>query len=159
MAANSIGKEVSLVKRKTTPEAICGLIGDELKDLLRKQARSRDKLLALVVGVPAITNVDEGSVLSISTLEGWRSVPLRAMLSKIAGCLVIVENDTNLAAQGEHYCGSAQRRQGLRLHQYRHQRRRGHFSRRKDSSWRRLVCRRNCLSASSLHLSPPANHP
>jgi hypothetical protein len=35
--------------------------------------------------VPAITNVDEGSVLLISNLEGWRSVPLRAMLSKIAG--------------------------------------------------------------------------
>ena len=101
-------EEISLVKRKTTPEVVCGLIGDELKKLLRKHARSRDKLLALVVGVPAITNVDEGSVLSISTLEGWRSVPLRAMLSKIAGCLVIVENDMNLAAQGEYYCGSAQ---------------------------------------------------
>jgi glucokinase len=102
-------EEISLVKRKTTPEVVCGLIGDELKKLLRKHARNRDKLLALVVGVPAITNVDEGTVLSISTLEGWRSVPLRAMLSKIAGCLVIVENDMNLAAQGEYYCGSAQR--------------------------------------------------
>ncbi len=30
------------------------------------------------------------------------------MLTKIAGCLAIVENDMNLAAQGEHYCGSAQ---------------------------------------------------
>lgn len=101
-------EEISLAKRKTTPEAICGLIGSELKKLLRKQAKSRGKLLALVVGVPAITNVDEGSVLSISTLDGWRSVPLRAMLSKITGCLVIVENDMNLAAQGEYYCGSAQ---------------------------------------------------
>jgi glucokinase len=101
-------EEISLAKRKTTPEVVCGLIGDELKKLLRKHGRSRDKLLALVVGVPAITNVDEGSVLSISTLEGWRSVPLRAMLTKIAGCLVIVENDMNLAAQGEYYCGSAQ---------------------------------------------------
>jgi len=52
--------------------------------------------------------VREGSVLSISTLEGWRSVPLRAMLTKIAKCLVIVENDTNLAAQGEQQCGAAQ---------------------------------------------------
>src|ERR1700728_2192715 len=30
------------------------------------------------------------------------------MLNKIAGCIVIVENDTNLAAQGEQYCGAAQ---------------------------------------------------
>ena len=100
--------KVSLANRKTTPEAICGYIGDELKDLLRKQKKTRAELLALVVGVPAITNVEEGSVLSISTLQDWRSVPLRAMLSKIAKCLVIVENDTNLAAQGEQYCGAAQ---------------------------------------------------
>ncbi len=101
-------KKFSLAKRKTTPEAICGYIGEELKMLLRKQKKTREQLLALVVGVPAITNVEEGSVLSISTLEGWRSVPLRAMLSKVVNCLVIVENDMNLAAQGEHYSGAAQ---------------------------------------------------
>jgi glucokinase len=101
-------REVTLSHRKTMPEAVCNLIGEELKSMLRKHKKSRDKLLALVIGVPAITNVEEGSVLSISNLDGWRSVPLRAMLSKITGCIVVVENDTNLAAQGEHYCGSAQ---------------------------------------------------
>jgi glucokinase len=101
-------RKISLAKRRTTPEAICGYIGDELKDVLRKQKKTREQLLAAVVGVPAITNVEEGSVLSISTLEGWRSVPLRAMLGRIVNCLVIVENDTNLAAQGEQYCGAAQ---------------------------------------------------
>ena len=101
-------QRIPLAKRKTTPEAICGYIGEELKALLKRQKKTREQLLALVVGAPAITNVDEGSVLSISTLEGWRSVPLRTMLSKIANCLVIVENDMNLAAQGEHYCGAAQ---------------------------------------------------
>jgi len=101
-------QKILLAKRKTTPDAICGYIGEELKVLLRKQKKTRGQLLAVVVGVPAITNVEEGSVLSISTLEGWRSVPLRAMLSKIANCLVIVENDMNLAALGEHYCGAAQ---------------------------------------------------
>lgn len=101
-------QKLSLAKRKTTPDAICGYIGEELKILLRKQKKTRAQLLAVVVGVPAITNVEEGSVLSISTLEGWRSVPLRAMLTKIANCLVIVENDMNLAALGEHYCGAAQ---------------------------------------------------
>ncbi len=101
-------QDVSLVGRSTTPEAICRYIGDELKILLRKHRKTRDQVLALAAGLPAITNVEEGSVLSISTLEGWRSVPLRAMLTKVVGCLVIVENDTNLAAQGEQYCGAAQ---------------------------------------------------
>jgi glucokinase len=100
--------EMPLEGRKTTPDAICILIGEEVRRLLRKHRKKREQLLAVVVGVPAITNVDEGMVLSISTLENWRSVPLRAKLSKIVDCLVIVENDTNLAAQGERYCGAAQ---------------------------------------------------
>jgi len=100
--------EILLAGRRTTPDAICILIGEEVRRLLRKHRKKREQLLAVVVGVPAITNVDEGVVLSISTLENWRSVPLRAKLGKIIDCLVIVENDTNLAAQGERYCGAAQ---------------------------------------------------
>jgi glucokinase len=101
-------QKIPLHNRRTTPEAICGYIGEELKGLLRRQKKTREQLLIVVAGVPAITNVDEGSVLSISTLEGWRSVPLRSMLSKVANCMVIVENDMNLAALGEKYCGAAQ---------------------------------------------------
>lgn len=101
-------QKIPLHNRRTTPEAICGYIGEELKGVLRRQKKTREQLLIAVAGVPAITNVDEGSVLSISTLEGWRSVPLRSMLSKVANCMVIVENDMNLAALGERYCGAAQ---------------------------------------------------
>jgi glucokinase len=64
-------------------------------------------LLAWVVAVPAITNVDDGTVVSVSTLDNWRSVPLRALLNKVVSCLVIVENDTNLSALGERYRGAA----------------------------------------------------
>ena len=99
---------IPLANRKTTPDAICILIGEEVRRLLRKHRKKREQLLALVVGVPAITNVDEGMVLSISTLESWRTVPLRTKLNRIVDCLVIIENDTNLAAQGERYCGAAQ---------------------------------------------------
>jgi glucokinase len=99
--------KIPLAKRKTTPDAICDYIDKNLDSLLHRNKKTREHLLLMVVGVPAITNVEEGSVLSISTLEGWRSVPLRAMLGKIVNCLVIVENDTNLAAQGERFCGAA----------------------------------------------------
>jgi glucokinase len=98
---------VLLTGHKTTPEAICHLIGIELRRLLRKQKLAREQLLVLVVAVPAITNVDDGIVVSVSTLDNWRSVPLRALLNKVVRCLVIVENDTNLSALGERYRGAA----------------------------------------------------
>jgi glucokinase len=100
--------KVSLEGQKTTPEAVCHLIGVEIRRLLRKQKMAREQLLTLVVAVPAITNVDDGIVVSVSTLENWRSVPLRALLNKVVDCLVIIENDTNLSALGERYRGAAQ---------------------------------------------------
>jgi len=104
---------IALTNRKTTPAAICSYIDRALQNLLRKQKKTREQLLVMVVGVPAIANVEAGSVLSVSTLEGWRAVALRAMLNKVVNCLVIIENDTNLAAQGEHYCGAAQTEQNF----------------------------------------------
>ena len=99
---------VSLVGQSTTPEAVCHLIREQVRGILKKYKKSRDQLLALTVGVPAIADVDKGVVVSISTLENWRSVPLRTMLMKFVECLVIVENDTNLAALGERFRGAAQ---------------------------------------------------
>lgn len=106
---------VSLAGRRTDPESVCALIGGEIKHLLRKQKMTREQLLAMVVGVPAIANVDEGIVLSISTLDKWRSVPLRALLSKIVKGAVIIENDTNLSALGERYRGAAKNEQTFLL--------------------------------------------
>ncbi len=83
------------------------MISIELRRLLRKQRLAREQLLVLAVAVPAITNVADGIVVSISTLDNWRSVPLRALLNKVVDCLVIVENDTNLSALGERYRGAA----------------------------------------------------
>ena len=102
---------VPLDGQKTNPEAICSLIGEETRRLFRKHKKAREQLLALVVGVPAITNDEEGIVLSVSTLEDWRSVPLRRLLSKHVDCLIVVENDTNLAAVGERHRGAARTEQ------------------------------------------------
>ena len=98
---------LSLEEIRTTPDAICQLIGTETRRLLKKHKLLREQLLAVVVAVPAITNVREGIVISITTLNEWRDVPLRSLLSKVVRCLVIIENDTNLSAIGERYRGAA----------------------------------------------------
>ncbi len=98
--------EVDLPKRPVTPETVCTRISESVHDLLRKHKQKPEQLLALIVGVPAITNVKDGTVLSVSPL-GWRAVPLRTLLGRDFECLITIENDTNLAAQGEHYRGAA----------------------------------------------------
>jgi glucokinase len=112
LLADLSGQEIDtsqlwLAGRKTTPQAICSLIDDEARRLLKAHALEREQLLALTAGVPAITNVDEGVVLAISTLENWRSVPLRSHLRRSFPGHIVVENDTNLAALGERAQGAA----------------------------------------------------
>jgi DNA-binding transcriptional ArsR family regulator len=99
--------DTSLPRQSATPRAVCAHIGETIRSLLRKHKQKPEQLLAVVAGVPAITNVEEGIVLAISTLKGWRRVPLRTLLEKEFACPVLIENDTNLAAQGERYCGAA----------------------------------------------------
>ncbi len=94
--------------RQRTPKAVCSLIHDGLKVMCHEGSTSLKKVLHMTAGAPGITNVDSGVVLSAPNLNEWNDVPLRAMLERETGIPSLVENDTNLAAVGEHWRGSAE---------------------------------------------------
>jgi glucokinase len=91
-----------------TPQAICALIHEGLKAMCHEVGASTDKVMHLTAGAPGITNVADGVVLSAPNLTDWNDVRLRDMLNHETGIPVIVENDTNLAAVGEHWRGAAE---------------------------------------------------
>ncbi len=95
-------------EKQRTPKAVCALIHEGLKVMCHQGSTSLKKVLHLTAGAPGITNVDSGVVLSAPNLKEWSEVPLRAMLEKETGIPTQVENDTNLAALGEHWHGSAE---------------------------------------------------
>ena len=99
---------MALRRRASTPAIVCGMLRDGVRSLLDEAGVNRGSLLAVVVGAPAITDVANGMVVSVSLLQQWRAVPLRAMLRRLLRCTVMLENDTNLAAKGEHLRGAAQ---------------------------------------------------
>jgi len=53
-------------------------------------------------------NVDEWTVFALNPLKDWCNVALGPMLASEFTCHVFIENDTNLAAQGEFYRVTAQ---------------------------------------------------
>ncbi len=89
------------------PKAVCALVREGLKRMCGEVGTSVRKVLQITAGAPGITNVDSGIVISAPNLKDWNDVPLRAMLEKETGIPVVIENDTNLAAVGEHWRGSA----------------------------------------------------
>ena len=99
--------EVLIEKQKSTPPEICSLVGMELRRLLREKHLTQTQLFRVTVGIPSIVNVDEGTVLAFTPLKNWRNVPLGPMLARELKCQVLIDNDTNLAAEGEFHAGAA----------------------------------------------------
>lgn len=90
-----------------TPAAVCALIHEGLESMCRDAGIAIERVFHMTVGAPGITDVERGIVRSAPNLIDWSDVPLRTMLEQKTGISVMVENDTNLAAVGEHWRGAA----------------------------------------------------
>jgi glucokinase-like ROK family protein len=64
------------------------------------------RLLGLGLSIPGTVDVTQGVLIYAPNLN-WRNVPLGEIFSKATGLKVIVENDANAAAIGEHLFGVA----------------------------------------------------
>ncbi|MDQ2834745.1 MAG: ROK family protein [Acidobacteriota bacterium] len=97
-----------LPKNARSPNDVVEVLRASLKAIMQKHSLPWKKLLAMTVGVAGITNAKDGIIISVSSSSAWRDVPLLTMLKQHFSCALFVENDTNLAAVGEHYRGVAQ---------------------------------------------------
>lgn len=71
------------------------------------QSKKRRRLLAIALGVPSAVDPRTRSVLFANNLPGWTNIDLRAELQKEFRVPVSVQNDANMAAIGERWCGAA----------------------------------------------------
>jgi glucokinase len=97
-----------LPKEARSPNAVIEVLRVSLRAIMQRRSLPWKKLLAMTVGVAGITNVRDGIVISVSSSDTWRNVPFQDMLKQHFSCALFVENDTNLAAIGEHFRGIAQ---------------------------------------------------
>jgi glucokinase-like ROK family protein len=66
-----------------------------------------NSLLGISVGVPGLVDQASGTLLFAPNLR-WENVPLGAWLQEYFEAPIIIDNEANLAALGEHYFGAAQ---------------------------------------------------
>lgn len=89
------------------PPAVAGLVHEGLKTMCARVGVDESLVLHITAGAPGITDVERGVVLSAPNLTNWNEVPLRDLIESTTGLAGAVENDTNLAAVGEHWRGAA----------------------------------------------------
>jgi glucokinase-like ROK family protein len=86
------------------PEATLGRV----TELVRKLARDAGAdLSGIGVGVPGPVRFRDGVPVSPPIMPGWNEYPVRDTLARHFGCPVVVDNDVNVMALGEHWGGVA----------------------------------------------------
>lgn len=78
-----------------------------IQEMQREAAKHPGKLLGVALGVPGILDSRENLVKLAPALD-WRDFPLLEKLNARIDLPVLVENDVNLAAMGEHWFGAGQ---------------------------------------------------
>ena len=98
-------------KENINPEMGQRAIFDRLLALLHQAVavgcESCHTLLGIAIGVPGLVDQASGTLLFAPNLR-WEDVPLRPPLNEYIQAPLIVDNEANLAALGEHYFGAAQ---------------------------------------------------
>jgi predicted NBD/HSP70 family sugar kinase len=90
------------------PTRVLARLAAWARTLLKDSGVSRDRLLAVGVGVPGAVDFERGTVVALTpNLRGWSSVPVAELLGRSLEAPVVVENDVNLAVLGEHWRGAA----------------------------------------------------
>lgn len=82
-------------------------VADFLKAILSDATKEPARVLGVGIGVPGILDRKTGTVV-LSPAMSWNNFPLLEKLEKITFLPILIENDVNLAALGEHWFGAGQ---------------------------------------------------
>ncbi|TPW27174.1 ROK family transcriptional regulator [Pararhizobium mangrovi] len=96
----------SLTVENSEPDAVAALLMRELPRLLRETGLREPTLLGIGVVMPGPFGIEGMSSVGPTTLPGWGDVDAAECLGEALGHTVIVDNDANAAAVGEHLYGA-----------------------------------------------------
>lgn len=103
-----------LVGRNRQPRQIIATLSDLVRTL-EKTAPSRLPLrprrgpFAIGMGVPGIVSSSSGLVFSSPHFPQWKNFDIRRQLAARLRMPVVIDNDANMAARGEHWLGAARK--------------------------------------------------
>lgn len=96
----------SIDTQKFLNQGLIKIISNQIQEMIIKADIDPEKIMAIGVGAPGITNVIDGVVIEAPSL-GWNHYPLKDELEKFLDYPIYIENDVNVAVLGEQWKGVA----------------------------------------------------
>jgi glucokinase len=107
MNGSILGKWCGSTKETSSPKEVIDQICSGVDALLAECSARRERLRAIAVGAPGVTDASSGIVIATSYLRGWKNVPFKRSLESALRAPAALENDVKLAAIGERWRGAA----------------------------------------------------
>ena len=84
------------------PDAVLGQVTRDFSDLLARSSHTADNVLGIGLAVPGPVDFAAGQVVGPPIMTGWDRYDIRGCFAPDFACPVVVENDVNAMAVGEH---------------------------------------------------------
>ena len=109
---SSSGDIMGIHKQPTHAEREIGRILEAIASgimiLINEHQLSREDIVGVGLGAPGFLSLDAGVIHSSPNLPTVNETPVVALLERLTGLPVYLENDANAAAVGEHWIGAGQ---------------------------------------------------
>lgn len=102
LAGETLAEAAEDIAIAAGPEPVLEWLHHDFSELLKEAQRSYDDVRAIGVGVPGTVEFASGTPMDPSIMPGWHGFPLASRLREQFRVPVLVDNDVNIMALGEH---------------------------------------------------------
>jgi predicted NBD/HSP70 family sugar kinase len=85
------------------PEKVLQWVSEHFGEMLEEIGRPRDDVRAIGIGVPGPVEYDSGRPVNPPIMPGWDDFPIPEWFATRYSAAVLVDNDVNIMARGEHW--------------------------------------------------------
>jgi predicted NBD/HSP70 family sugar kinase len=97
-----LAEQTHAFEAQPSPEEALTWLGERLGELREEAGKTAGELLAVGVGIPAPVDTSTGRPVHPPIMPGWHDFPFADRLEAELGAPVVLDNDVNLMALGEH---------------------------------------------------------
>jgi glucokinase len=109
-----LGEEKGKSRAELGADSVTERVVKVVKSAIAAADVKKQRLLGVGVGVPGPVLSDQGLVLSLTNMgSSWNHYPLGARLAESLGLQVVIDNDVNVGAVGEHRFGAGRGTQDM----------------------------------------------
>ncbi|MBA2317318.1 MAG: ROK family transcriptional regulator [Euzebyales bacterium] len=102
LAAGVLAERFGDIAIADGPDAVLGWVRERFAELLSQVGCGPESVRGLGLGVPGPVEFGSGRTVSPPIMTGWDGFPIPSYFAEAYGCPVVVDNDVNIMALGEH---------------------------------------------------------